>query len=245
MHVRDVMSTSVVTAAPAMHLQELAALLADRAISGVPVVDESGAVIGVVSEADLLMKQLGGARRGRGLLDWVFGPAVSGDELRRRAATSVRDAMSSPAITIEADRPIHEAATTMVERSINRLPVVEDGRLVGIVTRADLVHAYLQRDDDVMRTVQDRVLREAMWLDPDEFDVTVSDGVVTILGTVDRRTTATIIGKLIGVVDGVERVENQIAWNWDDTDIEPPADTEREPGAASVMARERPAAIHR
>lgn len=245
MQVRDVMSSAVLSADAAMRLQDLAALLAEHQISGVPVVDETGAVIGVVSEGDLLMKQLGGARRDRGLFHSVFRPLLSGDELRRRAATSVREAMTSPAITIEADRPIHEAAAIMVERSINRLPVIEDGHLVGILTRADLVHAYLQRDEDVLRAVRRRVLGDAMWLEPDDYNVEVSDGVVTIAGTVDRRTTATIIGKLIGVVDGVERVDNQLDWEWDDTNIAPPAETEREPGAASLTARERPQRIHR
>jgi CBS domain-containing protein len=245
MLVRDVMSTAVVSATPAMPLLDLAALLAEREISGVPVVDETGAVIGVVSEGDLLMKQLGAAQPERGLFHSVFRPLLSGDELRRRAATSVREAMTSPAITIEANRPVRDAATLMVERNVNRLPVIEDGQLVGMLTRADLVHAYLQRDDDVLRTVRRRVLRDAMWLEPDAYDVKVRDGAVTIAGTVDRRSTASIIGKLIGVVDGVVRVDNKLAWEWDDTSVAPAADGEREPGAASLTARDRPRSQHR
>ena len=244
MKVRDVMTREVTTVPPEMRLRDLAHILSERRISGVPVVDRDGAVIGVVSEADLLVKQLSRPVSRRLPLEWILGERHDPDELRRRAATVVEEAMSSPAITIEADRPLREAAALMVDRNVNRLPVIEDGRLVGIVSRADLVHAYLRLDDDIATAVADRVMRETMWLDPGAFEIDVREGVVRIGGSVDRRTTAGIIERLIGITDGVVEVQSALTWEWDDTLVEP-AEADRERGAASVVARDEPQPIHR
>jgi hypothetical protein len=126
---------------------------------------------------------------------------------------------------------------------VNRLPVLADGQLVGIVSRADLVGAYLTMDEDIADTVREKVLHRTMWLDPDTFDVSVNEGVVRIAGTVDRRTTAGIVERLIGITDGVVEVQSELRWRMDDTDFEP-AGAEREPGAASIVARDRPPTYH-
>jgi CBS domain-containing protein len=151
--------------------------------------------------------------------------------------------MTAPAVTIDADRPLREAAAVMIDRGINRLPVKSGGRLVGIVTRADLVRAYLRRDDETLRTIRDEVLRDTMWIDPNDLQVEVRDGHVRISGTVDRRSTATIVAKLIGLVEGVDHVESHLSWDFDDTGIGPSA-PDAEPGAASLLARERPRPLH-
>ena len=246
MKVRDVMTSEVVSVAPATRLKDLARLLSERRISGVPVVDE-GTLIGVVSEADLLAKQVGRPLSRRTPLDWIFGEQPSPWERRRRAATTVAEAMTAPAITVDVDRPLREAAALMVDRGVNRLPVLEAGRLVGIVTRADLVRAYLKRDEEILRTVRDAVIAHTMWLDPDALRIKVREGMVRIAGTVDRRSTATILEKLIRLVEGVDDVANYLTWEFDDSELEPaePAEpAEHEPGAASLTARERPRALH-
>ena len=152
--------------------------------------------------------------------------------------------MSAPAITVNADRPLGEAAAIMLDRGVNRLPVIEAGRLVGIITRADLVRAYLRRDEDILRTVRDEVVGHTMWLDPDDLRVEVHEGMVRIAGTVDRRSTATILEKLIRLVDGVEGVANDLTWQFDDSARGPAAPRDPEPGAASLTARQRPRAMH-
>lgn len=245
MKIRDVMTLEVISVSPAMRLKDLARLLSERRISGVPVVDEGGAVVGVISEADLLVKQMGRPLTRRTPLEWIFGEVHNPDELRRRAATTVRQAMSSPAITVDADRPLREAAAVMVERGINRLPVTDDGRLVGIVTRADFVRAYLHRDEEILHAIRDNVIRRTMWLDPDDLQVEVREGLVRIAGTVDRRSTATILEKLMSVVDGVDGLESYLTWEFDDSAVEPAAESEPEPGAASLIARERPRPLYR
>lgn len=245
MKVKDVMTRDPVTASPETKLRELALLLTDRQISGVPVVDEDGRCLGVVSEADLLVKQLTRPLSRRLPLEWILGERHDAGELRRRAATTAAEAMSAPAITITPDRPVREAASVMVDRKINRLPVVSDGRLVGIITRSDMVRAYLRLDDEILGAVRADVIRRTLWLDPSGFEVTVEDGIVRIGGLVDRRSTAGILEKLIALVDGVVEVQSTLTWELDDSHLQPSSDREPEPTAASVTAREHPQPLHR
>ena len=244
MKVRDVMTTDVVTVTPTTPLREVARLLSERRVSGAPVVDEQGSCIGVISEGDLLFKEIGQPEP-RTPLEWVFGSRDTAEAIRRRGARTAGEAMSAPPITIEPDMPLRVAAERMVNDGVNRLPVVENGRLVGIVTRADLVRAYLRLDREIEHTVREDILRNTMWLDPDAFEVESKEGVVRIAGTVDRRSTARIITKLVGLVDGVASVRSELRWELDDLELEPSGPTEREPGAASLTARERPPALHR
>ena len=245
MKVSDVMTRGAVSVPPETRLRELAHLLNDRRISGVPVVDEDGRCIGVISETDLLVKQLSRSVSRRLPLEWILGDHHDPAELRRRSATTVGEAMTSPAITIEADRPLREAAALMIDDQVNRLPVTEAGRLVGVLTRADLVRAYLRLDAEIEAHVREDVLRRTMWLDPAGFDIDAREGIVRIAGQVDRGSTARIVEKLIGVVDGVIEVQSALTWQLDDSALESPAETEGEPGAASVTAREPRQPVHR
>jgi CBS domain-containing protein len=131
----------------------------------------------------------------------------------------------------------------MIDRAVNRLPVMRDGRLVGIVSRADLVRAYGHRDEETLSTIRDEVIRDTMWIDPDDLRVEVRDGVVRLEGTVDRRSTATILAKLIGLVDGADQVVNHLTWDFDDRRPGPPS-ADREPGASSLTAREHARPLH-
>jgi CBS domain-containing protein len=243
MKVRDVMTVDVATVTPTTPLSEVARLLGERRISGAPVVEPGGRCIGIVSEGDLLAKEIGRPAP-HSPLEWVFGMQEPPGLRRRREARTAGEAMTHPPITIAPDEPLRVAAERMVRDEVNRLPVVEGDRLVGIVTRADLVRAYLRLDREIEDTVRDEILRHTMWLDPADFEVESREGLVRIGGRVDRRSTARIITKLVGLVDGVAGVDGRLSWQLDDLDLEP-ADGEREPGAASISARERPPALHR
>ena len=245
MKVADVMTREVISVAPETSLREVARLLVDHQISGVPVVDAEGTCIGVVSEADLLLKQVSRRQPMRLSLEWFLSAPPDPEELRRRTAVTAAEAMTAPALTIEADRPLHTAAALMVDRTVNRLPVMSGSALVGIITRADLVRAYLGSDDEIARAVRDDLLRHTMWLDPADFNVSVREGVVRIAGRVDRRSTAGIVGRLIGLIDGVTQVHNAMTWQVDDTTWEPPGEGDREPGAASIAQRNPPQPLHR
>ena len=245
MKVRDVMSRDVISVPRDMHLKELAALLTEHQISGVPVTDADGKVVGVVSEADVLMKQVGRPISRRRPLEWIFGESHDAEEMRRRVASTVGEAMSQPAVTVDAGRPLREAAALMVDSKVNRLPVLEDGKLVGILTRADLVRAYLHRDDEALRAVREDVFRKTMWLEPERYEIEIHEGRLTMAGKVDRKSTADILERLAGLVEGVDRVDNRLTWELDDTNIEPPSTHEPMSGAVDLTARERPRPLGR
>ncbi len=222
--VRDVMTRAVLAVRPETTLKEVARLLVEHRISGLPVVDDEDRVVGVISEADLLVKEQDPGVFEPSPLDRIFGTSEELRELRAKAeARTAGEAMTSPAITIEASRSLHQAAGVMIERRVNRLPVVEDGRLVGIVTRADIVRAFVRSDDQLEQSIRQDVLLRTLWIDPDQFEVEVSDGVATIRGAVDRRSTAGMIVRSVENVPGIVAVNAEIAWNVDDRDIEAPA----------------------
>jgi CBS domain-containing protein len=222
--VRDVMTTSVLAAKPETPLKEVARLLVEQRISGLPVVDEANRVVGVVSEADLLVKEQDPGALARGPLDRIFGESDELRELRAKAeARTAGEAMTSPAITIEASRSVHQAASAMIERRVNRLPAVDGGHLVGIVTRADLVRAFVRSDEQLEQTIREDVLLKTLWIDPAQFTVDVRDGVASLRGAVDRRSTAGMIVRSVEMVPGIVGVNAEIAWTVDDRDLEAPA----------------------
>jgi CBS domain-containing protein len=220
--VRDVMTDSVVSVQRSTPLKEVAQALIDNEVSGVPVVDVDGAVLGVVSEADLLIKQQGaGAIRHRPLAR-IFGESrETHAQLDKLGAITAAEAMTSPAITIGSDRSIHDAAAMMTARRVNRLPVVDDGRLVGIVSRADVVRAYVRSDDELATTIRQDVILGILWLDPAVFTVVVKDGVASINGHVERRSTAEMVERSVRMVPGIVDVRASVGWSMDDSRLEP------------------------
>ncbi len=224
MHVRDVMTTSVVSVGPSTPLKQVAQLLVDHRISGVPVVDVDGAVLGLVTEADFLVKEQGDATIPQPRFAWLLGDSPqSRAQLAKFAATNAGEAMTTPAITTDPGRTISEAARLMSERRVNRLPVVENGKLVGIVTRADIVRVYVRSDTELTQTIRQDVPLRALWLDPALFAVEVHDGRVSISGGVGRRSTAEMAERFIRMVPGVVEVDADISWSMDDSEIEPPS----------------------
>jgi CBS domain-containing protein len=222
MTVRDAMTPSVVSVHPSTPLREVAQALIDNGISGVPVVDVDGAVLGVVSEADLLVKEQGAdAIHHRPLARFIGESAESRAQLAKVGALTAAAAMTAPAITITSSRSIREAAATMTSRNVNRLPVVDDGRLVGIISRADLVRAYVRSDDELAETIRQDVILRIMWLDPALFTVVVKDGRASISGRVERRSTAEMIERSVRLVPGVIDVHASVAWSMDDRTLEP------------------------
>ena len=222
MTVRDVMTRSVVSVHRSTPLKEVAQALIDNGISGVPVVDVDGAVLGVVSEADLLVKEQGvDAIRHRPLARFLGESRESGAQLVKLGAVTAGEAMTSPAVTITSGRSIHEAAAIMTARRVNRLPVVDEGEMVGIVSRADLVRAYVRSDDELAATIRQDVILRILWLDPALFTVDVKDGVASISGRVERRSTAEMIERSVRLVPGVVDVHASVSWSMDDRKLEP------------------------
>jgi CBS domain-containing protein len=221
--VRDVMTQEVVTVEPETPLKDVARLMIEYGVSGIPVVDPTGLVVGVVSEADLLVKERGEDGLSRRPLAWLLGESKQAErELVKIKAVAARDAMTRPAVTIGPDRPLREAADLMIRDRVNRLPVVgRAGRLVGIVTRADVVRAFSRPDAEIAGIVRDEIVVRTMWIDPADIEVAVTDGVVRLEGQVDRRSTARILERLAGQVDGVVAVDDRLSWRFDDHDVQP------------------------
>jgi CBS domain-containing protein len=221
MTVRDVMTAEVVSVHPTDPVREVAQALVDRRISGLPVV-EDGVVVGVVSEADFLIKEQGPEGLHRGALDRVLGPSREHRAMLAKVeARTVRDLMTSPAITIGPRQSTSEAARIMTTQRVNRLPVVLDGRLVGIVTRADLVRAFARSDEELARTIREDVLLRILWLDPTAFNVEVHAGVASISGTAERRSTAELIRETVALIPGIVDVIGDLPWSLDDRHLEP------------------------
>jgi CBS domain-containing protein len=213
MKVEDLMTGDVRTVSPDTSLKDVAEVLSGNRVSGLPVVDADGRVLGVVSEADILRKEQGrGGRRG-GVLGWLLDHDEPDPRLEARTAG---EAMTSPALTIEPGRPAAEAARLMVEKQINRLPVVAEGRLVGIVTRADLVRAFHRPDEEVEREIRDDVLLSTLWIDPSRVSISVSNGEVSLSGKVETRTQAELVEAYVRRVPGVVDVHSELTWTVDD-----------------------------
>ena len=206
MKVAELMTVDVVCATPDLPLKAAARQLGARGVSGMPVVDDRRVVLGVLSEADVLAKEVDGRRSSSSLLRFLEGPPVDD----RFDAITVGDARSAPAIVVDPGRTVSEAAAVMLAEGINRLPVVDgDGTLLGIVTRADLVRAFA-RDDDTVRDEVVKAARDDLWLDPSRLTVEVVEGIVTIGGEVDSdaeaRALVSCARRVPGAVEVVSRL---------------------------------------
>jgi CBS domain-containing protein len=209
------MTAEVLTVSPETPLKDVAAILAEHGISGVPVCDAGGRVLGVVSEGDILFKEQGVRERHGGALAWLVDGSRWQDTLKASARTA-GEAMTSPAITITQDRPAAAAARIMLDRAVNRLPVVRDGVLVGIVSRSDLVRAFTRSDEEIVTEIREDVLRRALWLDPDSVEITVRRGEVHLAGEIEAKSDAEVLTKLVARIPGVVSVGSDVLYRVDD-----------------------------
>lgn len=211
MKVREIMTKDVVTVLPGQSLKDVARLLVEHRISGVPVVDGSGSVLGVISEGDVLIREHGMPTRHGGPLAWFLDPLDVVDRLKLGARVA-GESMTSPAVTVGADRMVTAAAELMIEVDVNRLPVVEAGKLVGIVTRADLVRAFARSDAEIAEEIREDIVKRTMWLEPGSVGVEVEDGEVQLTGKVGRRDEAEMLFVLAGRTLGVLDVKSELTW---------------------------------
>jgi CBS-domain-containing membrane protein len=214
--VHDVMTREVVTARPDTSFKEVAVLFHRNDITALPVVDDQGHPLGMVSEADLLRKAavLPDPERG------TPGRWLDAHDRARAEAETAGGLMSSPAVTARPGWSIPEAARAMDKHRVKRLPVVDEiGRLVGIVSRRDLLQVFLRHDGAIREEITHDVLGGTLWLAPDAVRVTVHEGVVTLDGRVPRRSLVPITEQLCRAVDGVVAVHQTLDFLEDDTDV--------------------------
>ncbi|MEH0844031.1 CBS domain-containing protein [Micromonospora sp. CPCC 205711] len=215
--VQDVMTTDVATVREGTAYREIVDVLTGRHVTAVPVVDGARRVLGVVSEADLLHKvELLGQPHERRIF-----PSRRHREARIKAgATLAADLMTAPAVTVSPDVSLVEAARIMDKRQVKRLPVTDDlGRLVGIVTRGDLLKVHLRPDADIRRDVVGDVLHRVLGVPDGVVDVTVHGGVVTLTGQLDRWSTVHLALRLTMQVSGVVEVVDALGYAIDDAPL--------------------------
>lgn len=219
MKASDIMTSPVLTVGPETRIKEIAAMLFERRISAVPVVD-GGALVGIVSEADLLHRQeIGTECLGRGGAWWLrlFTADPSVEDYVKSHARRARDVMTRRVATVSPDTPLAEVARLLEARNIGRVPVVDGGRLVGIVSRANLVQALAvtsapadepgSRSDQEIRRLLLAELERQDWWRLDRANVIVTDGVVHFWGMVecdDARPAARVAAENVPGVRGVQ-----------------------------------------
>jgi CBS-domain-containing membrane protein len=212
--VQDVMSTEVVTVRFQTSYHDIVALMAARGVSAVPVIDDFNRVLGVVSEADLLLKIEYGSEEAPKLFAWG---TRKKEKVKAHGATAA-ELMSTPPVTILPTASLTSAARLLDREHVKRLPVVNElGRLVGIVSRSDLLSVYLRPDSSVRDDIAKDVLKHVLQLGASEVQVEVAEGIVTLTGNVDRRSTAQIAVHLSRAVPGVIEVIDRLSFTFDDT----------------------------
>ena len=210
MLVRDVMTENVFTVTPGTPLKLVATRMLEYGVSGMPVVDDGDDVVGVVSETDVLFKERTAPDR-KGVVDWLVHYGED-PPLAKLDARTAGDAMTMPAVTIPSGRSVEDAATLMLDLRIDRLPVVDSGRLVGIVTRTDLVRAFARGDDVLAREIREEGLLKRYWVGPSAVTLEVNDGNVVLEGRVDNEELARAILAYTERIPGVVSVESKLTW---------------------------------
>ncbi len=212
--VKDVMTTRVVAVRGNATFKDLATLLTEYRVSAFPVLDNDGKVIGVVSEADMLSKEalvaaLGvqAARLGR------IAGSPHHDEFAKAAAVTAADLMTKPPVVVTPDEPVTSAARLMYHGRVKRLPVVgEKGQLVGIVSRADVLSVYSRPDSEIQQEITKNVIQNEFFADPDQFTVSVKDGIVTLEGYPETAAAGRDIVAEAWHVEGVVSVRDRLTY---------------------------------
>src|SRR5574341_708879 len=219
MKARDVMTEPALSVAPEAPLREVAALMLERRISGVPVVDRAGRVVGVVSEGDFLRRpEIDTDSPGSRWLRFFTSPDEQARDYIKTHGRTASDVMSAPAVTVVADASLATVARAMSANGVKRLPVVGDGRLIGIVTGADLLRAVCahpatahEASDEEIRKGLAEILRTADWAAGAIVDVQVAQGAVQLRGSVDSVAQREALVLAARGVPGVRSVEAHLA----------------------------------
>ena len=207
--VKDIMTAQVVTVRRDTSFKELAILLGSSGVSAFPVTDGAGRLIGVVSEADMLIKEADQA-----IHPGLFAGMRRGGEHAKAAGLIAADMMTRDPVTIGPDEPVERAAFLMYDHGVKRLPVVDAaGRLAGIVSRADVLSVFARPDDDICHDVSQGVLLRRFLVNPGSVQVSVNDGIVTLAGRPESDELGQQIIDAVGHVDGVVAVRDRLLYS--------------------------------
>jgi len=199
MQVVDLMTTDVITVSKDTGIRDAARLMFRNRVSGLPVTGADGTLVGIITEADFLRLEVERQQGGTDL------------------GETVGEVMSPGVVTTSPDTEIYDAAKMMTFQDIKRLPVIDDdARLLGIISRADIVSVFTRPDDVIEDEIREDLIRRVLFIDPDQVDVRVTNGVVTFFGEVGTANEARLLAELASRLDGVLHVENRLAWRHDE-----------------------------
>ncbi|WP_052269903.1 CBS domain-containing protein [Streptomyces sp. MUSC 125] len=192
--VGDLMTPAAVSIRPDTEFREIVRLLDEYGITAVPVVGDDGRPVGVVSEVDLLRRR-----------------SSSG------AGEDARDLMTAPALVADPEWSAVRAARAMDRHKVKRLPVVDAaGRLIGVISQSDLIQLFLRRDHAIQEEILEEVVAGTLGLPPSSLTVEVTEGTVTLSGSLERRSLIPIVVRLCESVDGVVEVVHRLGFDRDD-----------------------------
>lgn len=219
MHARDVMTSPAISASPQTTLPEIVQLMLEHRISGIPIIDNSQKLVGLVSEGDLVRrKEIGLEQKHSWWLSMFGNAAVLAEEFTKSHGVTAKDVMTNKVITAAEDTPLWKIAETLEKEKIKRVPVVRDGRVVGIVSRANLLQALTlqqntkldqpSREDNAIREEFLQLLKDESWAELSHVNVMVSDGVVHLWGSVRTEAQRQALSVAAKGIAGVRDVVN-------------------------------------
>ncbi len=220
---KDIMTTNVATVAPDTTVEEISRLMLARNISGLPVVDIGGAILGIVTEGDLILRQQSGDKAIRHTSWWLrlFSDSkIDAADYIKTHGFRADQVMTRDVITVSEDAPVGDVARLLVEKNIKRVPVVCDGALVGIVSRVNLLRGLATRDQNQSKapTGDDRAIKETIlrevdsqgWVTHGTLNVIVTGGVVELWGWIESEQERRALIVLAENVAGVDSVEDHL-----------------------------------
>jgi CBS domain-containing protein len=217
--VSDVMTSRVHVAGPLAPFKLLVRLIDENRVSAIPIVDQQGVPVGIVSESDLLLKERRAELDSSRDLLHVHKRRL---ERAKAAGTFASQLMTSPAITVPSDTGLGEAARLMHEKNVRRLVVVDQrGRIAGIVSRSDLLQVFLCSDDELREEIVSELIPAVLMSPDDVVEVEVSWNIATLSGEVGRKSDAEILTRRTRELDGVVAVVDRLSYRWDDSAVAP------------------------
>lgn len=222
MNVSDVMTPDVLSVPPEASVAVAAQLMLQKRISGVPVIDDLGNLVGIVTEGDFLRRaETGTGRRRPRWIEFFMGPGRLSDEYVRLSGRKVSDVMTREVRTVPPDASLEQAVRLMERHNIKRVLVVDNGKVVGIVTRANLLHAMaafahevapLSAEDAAIRQRLLADLKAQPWAPVTPIDVTVRNGVVQLSGVITDERQRQALRVAAENIPGVKNVEDNVVW---------------------------------
>lgn len=217
MKVRELMTTDVITVGPEMPLKEAARRMIAARVSGLPVTDDSGALVGIVSEGDFVNAESGRRANTKPRLLRLF----IGDDDTPTLSRTIGEIMTKDVVTITPEADHTAAARLMKTANVKRIPVLsDDWTLVGLISRSDILRAFARSDEDIVREATDYVMQKVMWIDPRKVEVICDDGNLSLSGHLETRGDAQLLVELVKRLDGVVSVHDALTWQVDNTKLE-------------------------